>query len=197
MKETPPIYLLIIYLLKPRKHPLSHTHNLYELMHVFLIMGLSCASMNLLARSPTYEPIPLVVMLHGLPCPSSELLAWTRTRIPAFPTMNSLAHSIIKLSMKWTPSLTHPNKSTFGELNRSRSACGPSNMNSSLVTHKAHLIWPMDLVRQAQHHNQSFQSQSYPHGAAKASSGETQANNLAHHSALSGAKWDQWPLPLV
>jgi len=65
-------------------------------MHVFLIMGLSRASTNLLARGPTYEPIPLVVLLHGLPRPSSELLTWTQTCIPAFPTMNSLTHSILK-----------------------------------------------------------------------------------------------------
>jgi len=65
-------------------------------MHVFLTMGLSCASTTLLARGPTYEPIPLVVLHHGLTCLSSEFLARTRTRIPAFPTMNSLAHSILK-----------------------------------------------------------------------------------------------------
>jgi len=59
-------------------------------------MGLSCASTTLFARGPTYEPILLVILLHGLPRPSSELLAQTRTRIPAFPTMNSIAHSILK-----------------------------------------------------------------------------------------------------
>jgi len=75
-------------------------------MHVFLIMGLFSASTNLLARDPTYEPIPLVVLLHGLLRPSSKLLARTQTRIPAFPTMNSLAHSILKFEHEMN-SLAH------------------------------------------------------------------------------------------
>jgi len=69
-------------------------------------MELSRASMNLLARDPTYEPISLVVLLHKLPLPSSELLARTWTRIPAFPTMNSLAHSILKFEHEMN-SLAH------------------------------------------------------------------------------------------
>jgi len=81
-------------------------------------------------------------------------IIWTprsdRTRTPAFPTMNSLAHSILKLSMRWTPSLTHSNKSTSGELNRSRSACGPPITNSLLATQAKHIPDPMDLILQAQ-----------------------------------------------
>ena len=95
------------------KYPFSHTHNLYELMHVFLIMGLSRASMNLLARGPTYEPIPFVVMLHGLPRPSSKLLARTQTRIPAFPTMNSLGHSILKFFEHEINSLAHSSQQEY------------------------------------------------------------------------------------
>ena len=95
-------------------------------------------------------PIPLVVLLHRLPRLSSKLLARTRTHIPAFPTMNSLAHSILKLSMWWTPSLSHPNKSTSGELSRSHSAYGPPIMNSSFVTQAKHIPNPMDLVLQVQ-----------------------------------------------
>jgi len=34
----------------------------------------------------------------------------------------------------WTPSLTHPNESTSGELNCSCSACGPPITNSSFAT---------------------------------------------------------------
>jgi len=109
-------------------------------MHVILIMGLFRAPTNLLARGPTYEPIPLVVLHHRLSQTSSELLAQTWTPIPAFPTMNSLAHSIPKLSMKWTPSLIHPNKGTFGELNHSRSACGPPDTNSSLMPPAKHIL---------------------------------------------------------
>ena len=58
--------------------------------------------------------------------------------------MNSLAHSIPKLSMKWTPSLIHPNKGTFGELNCSHSACDPPITNYSLIPN------PKDLVLQVQ-----------------------------------------------
>ena len=82
-----------------QKYLLSHTHNQYESC-LYYKFGTSCASTTLLARGPTYKPISLVVLLHKLPRPSFELLARTRTRIPAFPTMNSLAHSIPKLSMK-------------------------------------------------------------------------------------------------
>jgi len=121
-------------------------------MHALLIIGTPCASTTLLARDPTYKPIPLVVLLHGLPRPSSELPARTRTRIPAFPTMNSLAHSILKLSMRWTPSPTHPNESTSGELNRSCSACGRPIMNSSFATQAKHIPDPKDLVLQVQTH---------------------------------------------
>jgi len=69
-------------------------------MHVLLIMGLYRASTTLIARGPTYKPIPLVVLLHRLPSPSSELLAWTWTCIPAFSTMNSLARAV---KMGWNP----------------------------------------------------------------------------------------------
>jgi len=88
------------------KHPISHAHNLYELMHVFLILGLSRASTNLLARGLTYEHIPLVVRLHGLPRLSSKPLTRTRTRIPAFPTMNSLTHIFLKFEHEMN-SLAH------------------------------------------------------------------------------------------
>jgi len=53
--------------------------------------------------------------------------------------MNSLAHSILKLSMRWTPSLIHPNESTSGELICSHSACGPPITNSSLTTQTKHI----------------------------------------------------------
>jgi len=108
--------------------------------------------MTLLARGPTYEPILLVVLLHGHLRQSSKLLTQTRPRIPAFPTMNSLAHSILKLSMRWTPSPTHPNESTSGELNRSRSACGPPITNSLFTTQAKHIPDPKDLVLQVQTH---------------------------------------------
>ena len=72
--------------------------------------------------------------------------------IPAFPTMNSPAHSIPKLSMKWTPSLIHPNKGTSGELNCSHSACGPPITSSSFATQTKHIPNPKDLFLQAQHH---------------------------------------------
>jgi len=103
-------------------------------------MELFRAPTNLLACGPTYEPISLVVLLHGLSRPSSELLVRTWTRILAFPTMNSHVHSIPKLSMKWTPSLIPPNKGTSGELNRSRSACGPPDTNSSLMPPTKHIL---------------------------------------------------------
>ena len=47
-------------------------------------------------------------------------------------------------------SLIHPNKSTSGELNRPRSACGPLTMNSSLMATISTSQIPMDLVLQAQ-----------------------------------------------
>jgi len=93
---NPPKNIIMIYLFKIGKHPFFHSHDRYEIMHVFLIMELSRAYTNLLARGSTYEPIPLVVLLHGLSRSSSKLLARTRPRIPVFPTMNSLAHSILK-----------------------------------------------------------------------------------------------------
>ena len=98
--------------------------------------GISCASTTLLARGPTCKPIPLVVLLHGLPRPSSELLARIRTAYPPF--------------LLWTPSLIHPNKSTSSELNSSHSACGPPITNSSLMTKTKHIPNPMDLIYQAQ-----------------------------------------------
>jgi len=64
--------------------------------------------------------------------------------------MNSLAHSILKLSMRWTPSLTHPNDSTSGERNCSHSAWGPPITNSSLSTQAKHIPDPKDLVLQVQ-----------------------------------------------
>ena len=64
--------------------------------------------------------------------------------------MNSLAHSILKLSMRWTPSLTHPSESTFGELKCSRSACSPYITNYSLATPAKHIPDPKDLVLQVQ-----------------------------------------------
>ena len=112
--------------------------------------GISCASTTLLARGPTYKPIPLIVLLHGLPRPSSELLARIQTRIPVFPTMNSLAHSILNSSMRWTPLLTRLKRSNSSELNRSRSACDPPITNFQLATQAKHIPDPMDLILQAQ-----------------------------------------------
>jgi len=70
--------------------------------------------------------------------------------IPDFPTINSLAHSIPKLSMKWTPLLIHANKSTSGEL----TVHVPHTVHTSR-TPRSRLIPstsrnPMDLVLQAQ-----------------------------------------------
>ena len=84
-------------------------------------------------------PSPVIRTLHSDP-----------GRIPAFPTMNSPAHSIPKLSMKWTPSLIHPNKSTSGEL----TIHVPHAVHTS-ETPRSRLIPstfqnPMDLVLQAQ-----------------------------------------------
>jgi len=71
-------------------------------------------------------------------------------RIPAFPTMNSIAHSILKLRMKWTPSLIHPNKSTSGELTVHVShAIHPSRTPRSRLIPSTSQN-PMDLVLQAQ-----------------------------------------------
>jgi len=83
-------------------------------MHVFLTMGLSYASTILLARGPTYEPI--VVLLHGLPRSSFEFLARTRTHIPSFPTMNSLAHSILKFEYEMN-SLAHSSQTRIPPVN--------------------------------------------------------------------------------
>ena len=156
-------------------------------MHVFLIMGLSRASTNLLARVPADEPIRLIVLLHGLPRPSSELIARTQTCIPALPTMNSLAHSIPKWSMNWTPSLIHPNKGTSGELNHSRSACGPPDTNSSLMSQIKHIPDHQGLSQSSSASQQSFQPQLYPPGAAIMPPDGIQANRLAHNHAPPGA----------
>ena len=59
-------------------------------------------------------------------------------------------------------SLIHPNKSTSGELNRPRSACGPLTMNSSLMATISTSQIPMDLVLQAQHKKVSELSPSSP-----------------------------------
>ena len=75
--------------------------------------GTSCASTTLLAHGPTYKPISLVVLLHGLLRPSSKLLARTQTRIPAFPTMNSLGHSILKFFEHEINSLAHSSQQEY------------------------------------------------------------------------------------
>jgi len=81
-------------------------------------MGLFRASTNLLDRDPTYEPISLVVLLHELPSPSFEPLDQTRTRIPTFPTMNSLAHSILEFEHDMN-SLAHSSQTRVPLVNTS------------------------------------------------------------------------------
>jgi len=92
------------------------------------------------ARSPTSQtPSPVIQTPRSDPDPHTRLSYY-----------ELLAHSILKLSMRWTPSLTHPKQEYLGELNRSCSACGPPITNSLLATQAKHIPDPMDLVLQAQ-----------------------------------------------